>query len=325
MPRHSAPQSARHSAPQQAARLVRPRLAVTLVVAAAGLATAVWLPTRHDSADASERGRFPAPEEFAGEFTDDFQGGEGSTVDPGLWELADRDRFDMSTRSARLDGAGNLVLTARESRRRGIVTAELTTKETFRRESGRLEARIRVPEGLAPAFEVVTEAGKLNLLRDAKPGDFHTYAVTWTPGSLRADVDGVTVQEVSDVPTDQAFRLSLSLGVPGDDAPLPAEMLVDFVRVSPLDEEQSPAPSESPSESPSASPSESPSASPTPSESPSASPAPSETAAPAWKTFVDYAAGDVVSFEGAEYEVLEAHTSLPGWEPTALPALFKKL
>ncbi|WP_305785221.1 carbohydrate-binding protein [Symbioplanes lichenis] len=318
MPRHSAPQSARHSAPQQAARPLRPRLAVTLVVAAAGLATAVWLPTRNDSADASERGRLPAAGDLADTFADDFQGGEGSTVDPGLWALSERDGFDISTRGARLDGDGNLVLTARDSRRRGIVTAELTTKDVFRRESGRIEARIRVPEGLAPAFEVVTRAGTINLLERAEPGDFHTYAVTWTPDSLKAAVDGETVQEFSQVPTDQAFRLALSLGVPGDDAPLPAEMLVDFVRVSGLDEESA-SPSASPSESPSPSPSES------PSESPSASPTPSETAAPAWKTFVDYQAGDVVSFEGAEYEVLEAHTSLPGWEPTALPALFKKL
>ena len=46
----------RHSAPQQPTWL-RPRLLVTLVVAAAGLATAIWLPTRNDSADASERNR----------------------------------------------------------------------------------------------------------------------------------------------------------------------------------------------------------------------------------------------------------------------------
>jgi hypothetical protein len=33
----------------------------------------------------------------------------------------------------------------------------------------------------------------------------------------------------------------------------------------------------------------------------------------------------VVSFEGKDYEVLAAHTSLPGWEPPTLPALFKLL
>ena len=42
-----------------------------------------------------------------------------------------------------------------------------------------------------------------------------------------------------------------------------------------------------------------------------------------WAEFTNYEAGDLVKFKGDTYEVLAAHTSLPGWEPTALPALFK--
>ena len=38
-----------------------------------------------------------------------------------------------------------------------------------------------------------------------------------------------------------------------------------------------------------------------------------------------YVAGQLVTFGGVEYQVQETHTSLPGWEPTALPALFKKI
>ena len=38
-----------------------------------------------------------------------------------------------------------------------------------------------------------------------------------------------------------------------------------------------------------------------------------------------YVAGQLVTFKKVEYQVLETHTSLPGWEPTALPALFKKV
>ena len=50
------------------------------------------------------------------------------------------------------------------------------------------------------------------------------------------------------------------------------------------------------------------------------------TTAPAaaeWAPFTDYAAGQVVSFHGVQYEVLSAHTALPEWEPPTLPALFK--
>jgi hypothetical protein len=32
-----------------------------------------------------------------------------------------------------------------------------------------------------------------------------------------------------------------------------------------------------------------------------------------------------VTYEGVTYQVKETHTSLPGWEPPALPSLFKKV
>ena len=50
------------------------------------------------------------------------------------------------------------------------------------------------------------------------------------------------------------------------------------------------------------------------------------TAAPevtAWAPFTDYTAGQLVSFAGKVYQVQQTHTSLPGWEPTKLPSLFK--
>jgi hypothetical protein len=66
------------------------------------------------------------------------------------------------------------------------------------------------------------------------------------------------------------------------------------------------------------------------SEPPSSAPAtvPPTSAAPAataWAPFTNYVKGQIVSFDGVEYEVKETHTSLPGWEPPALPNLFKPL
>jgi hypothetical protein len=57
---------------------------------------------------------------------------------------------------------------------------------------------------------------------------------------------------------------------------------------------------------------------------PTVSPTPTDTApaATAWKPFTDYTAGQVVSFAGKVYQVQQPHTSLPGWEPPKLPALF---
>jgi hypothetical protein len=72
---------------------------------------------------------------------------------------------------------------------------------------------------------------------------------------------------------------------------------------------QSPAPSADPSMVP-------------PASEPPASAAPAATT---WAPFTVYLKGQHVTFDGVEYEVKETHTSLPGWEPPALPILFKPL
>ncbi|GAB1694257.1 carbohydrate-binding protein [Krasilnikovia sp. M28-CT-15] len=57
------------------------------------------------------------------------------------------------------------------------------------------------------------------------------------------------------------------------------------------------------------------------SDSPSATP--TKVNAPKWKVRTDYKAGDLVSFAGKVYRVKEAHTALPGWEPSKLKELFE--
>lgn len=52
----------------------------------------------------------------------------------------------------------------------------------------------------------------------------------------------------------------------------------------------------------------------------------SATATPgagAWATGIAYAPGNVVTYNGASYTCLQAHTSLAGWEPATTPALWK--
>ena len=67
-------------------------------------------------------------------------------------------------------------------------------------------------------------------------------------------------------------------------------------------------------------PTASPSTSPT--GSPSASPSPSSGTYPAWEANKAYAAGNRVSHGGRNYECRQAHTSLPGWEPPNVAALW---
>ncbi|GGL32417.1 carbohydrate-binding protein [Planomonospora parontospora] len=46
-------------------------------------------------------------------------------------------------------------------------------------------------------------------------------------------------------------------------------------------------------------------------------------AAPAWQAWTAYAVGARVGYNGSEYEAIQGHTSLPGWEPPNVPALWK--
>lgn len=49
----------------------------------------------------------------------------------------------------------------------------------------------------------------------------------------------------------------------------------------------------------------------------------SEAAITEWTRLKDYVKGDVVSYKGGYYECLQPHTSLEGWEPANVPALWK--
>ncbi|MFC0866199.1 carbohydrate-binding protein [Sphaerimonospora cavernae] len=46
-------------------------------------------------------------------------------------------------------------------------------------------------------------------------------------------------------------------------------------------------------------------------------------AASAWQAWTAYKTGDRVTYNGVEYECIQGHTSLPGWEPSNVPALWK--
>ncbi|GAA4226005.1 hypothetical protein FHR32_008819 [Streptosporangium album] len=43
-----------------------------------------------------------------------------------------------------------------------------------------------------------------------------------------------------------------------------------------------------------------------------------------WQTWTPYAAGDTVTYDGVGYRCLQGHTSLPGWEPPNVPALWQR-
>ena len=331
---------ARHCAGEPSA--IRPRLVVALVVATAGLATAVWLPSRFDNAQATERDRARTGDRDSAErftFVDDFDGRSGDSVDRDRWTFAEgssddgQQVFTDRTRNARLDGDGNLVITARRDDAGEITSARLLTKAAFADDRGRVEARIKVADnqGIRSAFQllgaddldvmdnlgsrskVVRAAfGELDGTKTARRSfaeDFHTFAVSWTPERIVWSVDGDAFLR-SDRTLGEPFTPALSLtvgsdraGAPDDSTRFPQRMVVDFVRVD-ADE----AAAEQP-----------------PTAEPTTPPTAEPPAAEPWKPFRILKAGDRVTFDKLTYEVKETHTSLPGWEPPALPNLFKPL
>jgi hypothetical protein len=285
---------------------IRPRSLAALAVATAGLAASIWLPGRDDAASAAVA--HPA-------FADDFAGAAGSPLDLTRWSL------DGDADNAVQDGDGDLV-----------VTRLLRTKPSFSQQYGHAEARVEVSRapGVWRAFSVLDRygrviPGKLQTLRggiDPTDGDaFHTYAIDWSPKAIVWSIDGHPSLRLLPVNPADGIVLVFNLSTDGRS---PVRMIIDFVHVSVYGRpgfNPTPSPSTSsaaPSPSPSVSATTSPTASPTP------SPTPSKTAT-AWKAYTNYAAGDLVTYEGVTYKVLEAHTSLPGWEPPTLPELFQKV
>lgn len=43
----------------------------------------------------------------------------------------------------------------------------------------------------------------------------------------------------------------------------------------------------------------------------------------AWAPNVSYAVNDNVTYDGKTYKAIQSHTSLPGWEPPNVPALWQ--
>jgi len=94
---------------------------------------------------------------------DEFDGPAGSAPNPGIWRYDlgaggwgndELQTYTDARRNAALDGAGNLVITARREADGSFSSARLKTEGTFTAQYGRIEARIRIPrgQGIWPAF-----------------------------------------------------------------------------------------------------------------------------------------------------------------------------
>jgi Glycosyl hydrolases family 16 len=296
---------------------IRPRSLAVLGVAVAGLATAVWLPARNDVASATT--------ENSSSFTDDFDADRGDRLDRNRWLIAgNRD-------NARQDGRGKVTLSRLAAVRRAFIQP-----------AGHAEARIKVEREPGPwrAFGVLGTDGKplrgdlrtLDPEADPTSGDdFHTYEIDWTPESILWTVDGEPSIRMDREKPEAALAVVLNLATDSRRSP---RMVVDFVRVTtePTEPSSPPAttaptvaPTKAPTKAPTVAPTKAPTKAPTAAPTTAAPTTPPAPKAKAWAPFTDYAAGDLVTYKGVTYRVKEAHTALPGWEPTALPNLFVKL
>ncbi|MCY1140627.1 family 16 glycosylhydrolase [Actinoplanes sp. Pm04-4] len=299
--------------------LIRPRALLALAVASAGLVGAIAVTGQGDVAVASEHRPV---------FDDDFNGGRGSALDPSKWLL------DGEARNGLQDGEGRLV-----------VNRLVSTRKAFAEPFGHAEARIKVRRAGGPwrAFGVVDKYGRvlrgdvdvLDKKADPTSGrEFHTYAIDWSPNSVVWSVDGKPALKLT--PAEPGLPIALVLNL-ATDGRRPARMVVDFVKVTagekPMPAPTTPAPtSAQPSPTPTTAPPTTvpptkapPTSKPPASKPPATKPPATKPAAKAWKAFTDYKAGDLVTYKGVTYKVKEAHTALPGWEPSNLPNLFTKV
>ncbi|MGG7308640.1 glycoside hydrolase family 16 protein [Curtobacterium sp. AB451] len=94
---------------------------------------------------------------------DEFDGPAGSAPNSAVWRFdlgaggwgnGELQTYTDSRRNAALDGAGNLVITARREADGSYTSARLKTEGTTTAQYGRIEARIRIPrgQGIWPAF-----------------------------------------------------------------------------------------------------------------------------------------------------------------------------
>jgi hypothetical protein len=293
---------------------IRPRALAILLGAGAVFGTAIWLPSRNDTAEASE------PHTV---FADEFDGQHGSGPDTAKWLLAG------APTTARQDGVGQLVL-----------TRPMGTRVAFEEPFGHVDASVKVRRAAdaVRAFALVDQRGQVvlgtgqGIDQEAVPtfgNDFHSYAVDWSPTSVVWSVDSRPI--LTSAKPDGPIALVLNLAA---DARQTSPMLVDFVRVTafatPLPQPSDSAPTLAPTTTPTAT---APTTTPT-TKAPTTTPTttaptqPPTSKAPEptpWTKFTTYKVGDLVTFKGVTYRVLEAHTALPGWEPPALPNLFAKV
>ncbi|WP_250002031.1 carbohydrate-binding protein [Actinoplanes sp. M2I2] len=289
--------------------LIRPRALLALAVAGTGLVGAIAVTGQGDVAVASEHRPV---------FDDDFGGGRGADLDPSKWLL------DGDARNGLQDGRGRLV-----------VDRLISTRKAFAEPYGHAEARIKVRRANGPwrAFGVVDKYGRIlrgsveTLDEDADPTsgrEFHTYAIDWSPTAVVWSVDGRPSLKLT--PSEPGLPIALVLNL-ATDGRRPARMEVDFVKVTagvkPMPTPTTPTPTPT-TATPTATPTTTAPTTP-PATTPPATTPPAKAKAPAWKAYTDYQAGDLVTYKGVTYKVKEAHTALPGWEPSALPNLFAKV
>ena len=96
-------------------------------------------------------------------WSQEFNGAAGSAPDARVWNLetggggwgnGELQTYTNSRANSALDGAGNLVITAKRESNGGYTSARMTTQGKYAPTYGRIEARIQIPrgQGIWPAF-----------------------------------------------------------------------------------------------------------------------------------------------------------------------------
>ena len=179
--------------------MLRKRTVAIVAALGIGVATAVAVPMLGTASAASfERLTW----------SDDFNGPAGAKVDSSkwaydlgfgtIWGNNESQTYTDSTNNVRLNGSGQLVITARKEADGRYTSGRLKTRGKFSQKYGRFEANIKIPRGpgLLPAFWAMGDSGswpnngEIDIMENVGDNPRTVYGTVHGPGYSGGDGTG---------------------------------------------------------------------------------------------------------------------------------------
>jgi beta-glucanase (GH16 family) len=237
------------------------RAKITLTFTAATMLVSLFAQTAFNTQVA--HAAIPAAGTWNLVWADDFNGANGSVIDPAKWVFdtggkwgngTELQYYTNRTANAQMQN-GNLAIIAKKENYSGnrYTSARIKTQNKFTQTYGRYEARMNMDASIVSTIHMPGTSGDAKIgeaftLPNNTPfsNDYHIYAVEWEADAVRFYVDSTLFQTIykANMPAgyhwvfDKPFFIILNIAVGGNwpgspdkTTTWPQTMLVDYVRV----------------------------------------------------------------------------------------------